>query len=411
MQLLAGGYRYMFAIRHREELQGLLICGTKGADERLSSDDLRLINSLVAPLALAIENARLYGRLRTQLDQIRSLKEYNENIIESSSSAIVVCAADGLVLTANQAFWDLVGVRPGPADYLQELIPIEEVDDSMMATDVHFENRRGEQKEVSITRSAFDAPDAPEGTSVVVISDISEIAALERELQEKDRFASLGLLAAGIAHEVNTPLTGISSYAQLLLSETDENDPRFQLLKKMEMQTFRASRLVNNLLDFAADRRKEREPVNLKEAVEGAIELNEDSVLCDTTAIEQAIDDDLVVSANVYELQQVVTNLLQNACDAMERRGTIRITGTRDESDALLTVSDTGPGVPEHLQDQIFKPLVTTKQGRGGTGLGLSISKRIIEAFGGDIRLVSAAGEGATFEIRIPLWVADASSD
>jgi GAF domain-containing protein len=108
-KLLAGGYRYIFPLRNRGELQGLLLLGTRRSEEPLSRDDLHLIGTLTAPVALAIENSRLYGRLRRQLDEIRALKEYNENIIESSLSAIAVVAGDGTILTANRAFWDLVG--------------------------------------------------------------------------------------------------------------------------------------------------------------------------------------------------------------------------------------------------------------------------------------------------------------
>src|SRR5262249_40895614 len=110
-QLLKNGYRYVFPLRNRGELQGLLLLGTKRGEEPLSRDDIHLLASLTAPVALAIENSRLYGRLRRQLDEIRALKEYNENIIESSSSAIAVVARDGTVLTANRAFWDLVGAE------------------------------------------------------------------------------------------------------------------------------------------------------------------------------------------------------------------------------------------------------------------------------------------------------------
>src|SRR5439155_16243738 len=107
--LLRAGYRYVFPLRNRGELQGLLLLGTRRGEEPLSRDDIHLVGSLTSSVALAIENSRLYGRLRRQLEEIRALKEYNENIIESSSSAIAVVGSDGTVLTANHAFWELVG--------------------------------------------------------------------------------------------------------------------------------------------------------------------------------------------------------------------------------------------------------------------------------------------------------------
>ncbi|HUO83608.1 MAG TPA: ATP-binding protein [Thermoanaerobaculia bacterium] len=405
VHFLGAGYRYLFALRHRGELQGLLLCGNKRGDEPLSTDDLQLVSSLTPPLALAIENARLYGRLRTQLDQIRSLKEYNENIIESSSSAIAVVGPDGMILTANQAFWDLVGTEPGAADPVEKLFPpyrdLRTSPRGML--EVSFVNSRGAEKRVTATSSPFRAADAPVGASVLVVGDVSEIARLERELQEKDRLASLGLLAAGVAHEVNTPLTGISSYAQLLLADVSPDDPKYAILKKIEQQTFRASRLVNNLLDFAANRSKIMGRVHLGELIRSTVSIHED--LLRARGIQVHIDPlpELQIDGDFFELQQVLTNLLLNARDAVEPGGNIWFGLRVEQAEAILTVRDDGRGIPSELQRRIFEPLVTTKQGQGGTGLGLAISERIVHSVGGEIRVESQPGEGATFSVILPL--------
>src|SRR5712692_3917236 len=151
-QLLRAGYRYVLPLPNRGELQGLLLLGTKRGEEPLSRDDLHLLESLTAPLALAIENARLYGRLRRQLDEIRALKEYNENIIESSSSAIAVVASDGTVLTANRAFWELVGAEHEDESITTLFPPYEDVRHGEVRTvSTRFTNKYGEEKEVTVS--------------------------------------------------------------------------------------------------------------------------------------------------------------------------------------------------------------------------------------------------------------------
>src|SRR5213075_1122255 len=158
--LLRGGYRYVFPLRNRGELQGLLLLGQKRGEEPLSRDDLHLLETLTAPVALAIENSRLYGRLRRQLEEIRALKEYNENIIESSSSAIAVVASDGTVLTANRAFWELVAAE-GEDEPMADLFPpFDELRSGATRTiATNFVNRQGVEKEVTVTASPLHADD------------------------------------------------------------------------------------------------------------------------------------------------------------------------------------------------------------------------------------------------------------
>ena len=402
-QLLRAGYRYVFPLRNRGELQGLLLLGTKRGEESLSRDDLHLLESLTAPIALAIENSRLYGKLRRQLEEIRALKEYNENIIESSSSSIAVVANDGTVLTANKAFWDLVGTEEvdEPIDSL--FPPYGELlrsTDRSIAT--RFVNRNGVEKEVTLTSSPLHSEDGDDGARVLVIGDVSDRVRLERELQDKERLASLGLLAAGVAHEVNTPLTGISSYAQLLLSETSPDDPKYRLLKKMEQQTFRASNLVNSLLDLIASRPRSRELVSVPQLIAATVTLHEDLLRAKSVHVHLEEMPDVVVHGNFQDFQQVLTNVLINARDAVSERGNIWIDVSEEGENVIIGVRDDGKGIPADIIGRIFEPLVTTKRGQGGTGLGLAIARRIMHAADGDITVESEPGQGAQFTITIP---------
>jgi signal transduction histidine kinase len=213
--------------------------------------------------------------------------------------------------------------------------------------------------------------------------------------------ASIGLLAAGVAHEVNTPLTGISSYAQLLLAETPESDPKYRLLKKMEQQTFRASNLVNNLLDLIANRPRSREMVSIDELVLATVVLHEDLLKARRIEVHPQTAP-LRVRGNFHDLQQVLTNILLNARDAVAEGGNIWITVAEEQENVVIRVKDDGKGISADMIGRIFDPLVTTKRGQGGTGLGLAISRRIIDAADGEITVNSTPGNGAEFSITLP---------
>jgi PAS domain S-box-containing protein len=402
-QLLRAGYRYVFPLRNRGELQGMLVIGTKRDDEPLSRDEIHLVESLTAPVALAIENSRLYGRLRRQLEEIRSLKEYNENIIESSSSAIAVVTRDGTVLTANHAFWELVGDEGADESITALFPPFQQLlDQGDRSIETHFVNRKGVERAVSVTSSPLYAGDVSDGTRVLVIGDITERVRLERALQDKERLASLGLLAAGVAHEVNTPLTGISSYAQLLLADTAPDDPRYKILKKMEQQTFRASHLVNNLLDLIANRPRTHDVVSLPVLIDATVVLHEDLFRARRIEVHVAPLPDVDVRGNFHDLQQVLTNVLLNARDAVSDGGNIWVSLAIEGANARLSVRDDGRGIAPDIIGRIFEPLVTTRRGQGGTGLGLAITQRLVHAADGEITVSSQPGQGAEFLISLP---------
>src|SRR5438132_7967557 len=347
--------------------------------------------------------SRCYGLLRQQIVKIRALKEYNENIIESSSSAIAVVARDGTILTANRAFWDLVGGE-GLDESIESLFPPydELLQSNARSLETQFINRHGVEKEVTVTSSPLNAADVADGARVLVIGDITERVRLERELQDKERLASLGLLAAGVAHEVNTPLTGISSYAQLLLQEVAPDDPKYRLLKKMEQQSFRASSLVNNLLDLIANRPRTPEIVSVPILISSTLALHEDLLKAKSLSVHVTDIPEMRVRGNFHDLQQVLTNVLLNARDAVRERGHIWIDVQENGESVNIRVKDDGKGIPPELLGRIFEPLVTTKRGQGGTGLGLAIARRILHASDGEITVESTPGNGAEFTISLP---------
>ena len=186
-----------------------------------------------------------------------------------------------------------------------------------------------------------------------------------------------------------------------LPADTDEDDPKYRLLKKMEQQTFRASHLVNNLLDLIANRPRSREIVNIDELVAATVALHEDLFKAKRIHVHVRTTPSRV-RGNFHDLQQVLTNILLNARDAVGEGGNIWVSVAEEQDRVVIRVKDDGKGISADMIGRIFEPLVTTKRGQGGTGLGLAISRRIIHASNGEIDVASTPGSGAEFSITLP---------
>ncbi len=403
-QLFAAGYRYALPLRVRDARLGAVVLGYKAGEVPLASDDLDLIRGLLDQVALAVENAQLLEQVRAQLAEVTRLEHYTREIFESSPTGIVVLDPEGRIESANTAFARLVGEPVRPGQPLAEVLPIDPLPEpSEGLREVSLAVPGGGSRYLQLSVASFEA--GPRGPRrVVVVADVTDRIAMEAALQERERLASLGLLAAGVAHEVNTPLTGISSYAQLLLADTPVGDPRRALLEKVERQTFRASRIVSNLLELSRERPRETQPVDLGRVVADSLDLLAPRIGGANVRLAwRPPGSPIVVEGNDGELQQVVTNLALNAVEAMAPAGgDLEVTLEADERWVRLAVHDSGPGIPPVELERIFEPFFSTKTGRGGTGLGLAISYTIVHRHGGELRVVSQPGEGACFIVQLP---------
>jgi signal transduction histidine kinase len=243
--------------------------------------------------------------------------------------------------------------------------------------------------------------------TILIVEDISARVQLEEQLQVSEKMASLGLLAAGVAHEVNTPLTGISSFTQMLLEGADPEDPKTRLLEKIERQTFRAAKIVNGLLNLSRQNVSaggERGPVDLNAVVSDVLGLLEHQLEVGRIKLRrELVSPAPVVAGTEHKLQQVFLNLFLNARDAMPKGGWLTVV-TRVESDlAIVEVADTGSGIPSEHLSRIYDPFFTTKSMGQGTGLGLSITYGIVREHEGTITVESNLGQGTRFTVSLPL--------
>jgi PAS domain S-box-containing protein len=404
--LHAMGYRTFFAMRSGGKLAGALGVGHKDGRIPLSSEDESLLTAVMAQAGLAYENARLYGALADRLEEIRALQQYQESVIRSSSSGIVVLDGADHVHSTNPAFAQLVGRDETEMVGLPfaEVLPGVELGAAPQGgeektVEAKFSGTPGMDRDLRISVSLLQGePDR----KVVLVDDVTDRLKIERAVAERERLASLGILAAGVAHEVNTPIAGLSSYAQLLLSETPPADPRYAILKKMERQTFRAAHLVNNLLEFARPRSRANVRTDLEAVLANAAESVETSFGSRRLTISAGAAGPVDVLADPRELEQVFVNLLTNARDASAEDGVITCEVSRQDRLARVAIADRGEGIPEGVDQKLFQPFFTTKKS-GGMGLGLVISRDIVRRYGGEIGLAAREGGGTVAWVTLPL--------
>ena len=260
------GIHYFVPCISEEGTIAVLALGAKTSGEALSSEDVALLAAVAGQVATAIENGRLYTQLQVKASEVDRIRKFNENIIESLNDGLVVLDLDDRVLRWNAALERIYGVTHDAAvgEPLSELFDASFTERLQRARGeeplgatlyrVPLTSRHADERRQLLVNAAIAPLRTPEGDTagaLVILEDITARVRLEQQLQLSDKMASIGLLAAGVAHEVNTPLTGISSFTQMLLEGMEPDDPRTKLLEKIEHQTFRAAKIVNGMLNLA----------------------------------------------------------------------------------------------------------------------------------------------------------------
>jgi hypothetical protein len=239
--------------------------------------------------------------------------------------------------------------------------------------------------------------------TILILDDVTARVRLEEQLQHSEKMASIGLLAAGVAHEVNTPLTGISSYTQMLRGQVDASDPRAPLLEKIEKQTFRAAKIINNLLNFSRSSSAEVESLDVNKVLLDVLSLIEHQLEGSNIKVRRELAERLApVRGNENRLQQVFFNLVLNARDAMPKGGWLTLKTRAEDGAVVAEVADTGEGIRREDIKRIYDPFFTTKGIGRGTGLGLAVSYGIVQEHGGAIAVDSVPGKGTTFTVTLP---------
>ncbi|MFW5824575.1 MAG: ATP-binding protein [Marinobacter sp.] len=368
--------------------------------------------------ALGEYENRLTG-LAGELDNLR--RHYRQTL---QNLPIPACSVgdDGEILMWNQAMAELTGISADEVvgarlmalpthwrDLLEEFVHGPD-----LRRYKHRLDLKGRPHWLNLHKAALAGPDHPEGGSIILVEDQTETRLLEDELMHSERLASVGRLAAGVAHEVGNPVTGISSLAQNLKLETDNPDI-LETADQIQQQTRRISNILQSLMNFARTgnhaQANRYEPVRIRRCVDESINLLSLSDKGRGLDYVNECPEDLMVLGDEQRLVQVFVNLLANARDASPGGGRIRVSGKRDEYSAIIEVADEGTGIPPDQLDHIFEPFYTTKTASQGTGLGLSLVYSIVEEHYGTITVESPAdpeGErGTLVRLKLPAYEPD----
>jgi PAS domain S-box-containing protein len=385
----------------------------------LSSEDVELLESLASYIGIALQNASLYARLEEKIGEFERLKEFNENIVESINVGILALDLDDRIESWNAQMEVMYALSRAEAigQELRSVFPaefVEALEGFRNESGVHhlykfrLTTRAGEQRTANIAIAPLLSRDFVSVGRIILVDDITERVSLEAQLAQADKLSSIGLLAAGVAHEINTPLAVISSYAQMLSKQLKGDARLGPVLEKITQQSVRAAEIANGLLNFSRTSTTEFRETNLNQVILDTLSLLEHQFKTARIVVDLDLAEDLpLIHGNPGKLQQVFLNLLLNAKEAMPGGGRLRV-ATLANSHVEALVSDSGSGIaPEHLK-RIYDPFFTTKTvprhgDRRGTGLGLSVSYGIIQEHAGKIHVESAVGAGTTFHLEFPL--------
>jgi two-component system NtrC family sensor kinase len=367
---------------------------------------VELLVTLSGYVGIAVDNSMLYQSLARKVEEYEKLKEFSENIVESINVGILAADLDDRVESWNSQIEKLTGISRERAlgRKLADLLPVELCDRLCAGVEnVYKFVLKPKDVTLNIAIAPLISRDGAQIGRLIIFDDVTDRAELERRLVQADKLSSIGLLAAGVAHEVNTPLAVISTYAQMLAKQISGDEQKAPLLEKIARQTFRASEIVNSLLNFSRTSPTEFVTVDLNKVIRETLTLLDHQLSKAGVEVKLALDENLPrIKGNPGKLQQVFLNLFLNARDAMESGGILALSTATEDGLVKAIVADSGAGMSRENAARIFDPFFTTKIAKKGTGLGLSVSYGIVREHGGDIEVQSELGAGARFELSFP---------
>jgi PAS domain S-box-containing protein len=392
-------------MKGRDKLIGLLAIDNKLSDRPLEAVNMELLVTFANQTGLAIENAMLY-------EETRAIKNYNEKILEHMTSGVMTIDAAGKIKTFNAqaevisgyTFPEVQG-RPLEQLWADDNVIIQAVRSPGQNLQGMFKDKNGSEKYLAVSTTALTNGGAGPGEVLAVMTDITEMKSLEKQVRQADRLSILGTMAAALAHEIKNPLASMKLFVQLMAESWQ--DPNFWSLygNIMNSEVERLCQVVEDFLGFTRSYELKLENVPVPELLEKVQSLLKTQMLKNNIRFIFKVPADMPqAKLDPQRMTQVLMNLLLNALQAIpaeqpEKR--IELCARVEFNDLIIDITDNGSGIPPDNLEKLFTPFFTTK--KKGTGLGLSIVQRIVEEHGGKITVRSTVGQCTTFTITIPV--------
>ena len=372
------------------------------------------VASSLASLRLLDELAQTNVRLQASERQARETSLYLEMLLETANDAIFTLDNEGRITYANLKVeeWgyereNLVG------SYLSDLISEPE-----LAQDFHEHLRTGGThihewtfrspsrglREVFLSVSLLESGPDQDVNYLVLARDMTERKQLEKQLFHSEKLASIGILAAGVAHEIGNPLSAISGYTQILQGRLEPGSENFEYLEGIASQAERIQRIIEDLLNYSRPSTGIRSEVHVGEAIRSVISMLQAQKVFKELKVELDLPDNIPpIIMDRDHLNQVIVNIALNAAQAMPQGGSLKASVALQQGSIQIRLQDSGHGIPDDIKDRVFDPFFTTKGVGEGTGLGLAICQKIVESYHGGITFESRADVGTSFTIMLPI--------
>ncbi|MCH8494391.1 MAG: PAS domain-containing protein [Balneolales bacterium] len=333
-------------------------------------------------------------------------------ILDNTSEAVVVTSADHKITFWNKAATDMLGWKREDVvglalnEVLRMPLASELSPRGRQEFELNVLDNSGTRKFVALTMTTLLDQNGKPETYTYLMRDLTERAIRQTQMERSERLASLGHMAAGVAHEIGNPLTAISSIIQLLQRSTEDSKQQKQL-ERVRENISRITKIVRDLVDFSRPISPEVASMSVNDTIGDAIGLLKHDARCRNVQFDIKLEKKIPhINAVPDKIYQVILNLVLNAVDATTgmTKPVINVRSYTENRNIVVTVSDNGPGIPVHIRRQIFEPFFTTKQVGKGTGLGLSVSHHILTGVGGTLEADSIPGK-TTFKITLPMKI------